>query len=77
MKYVIHSRSERGFWNNKQGWVYGAAQATKFNAQEQLVFEHSLPLTSKKDAEWMVYCYDEETEVNLTVKSAGMIGIYP
>ena len=62
MIYIIHSKSERGFWNNKQGWVYGAAQATKFN-EDRATAEPKcfciLPKTAENDAEWMVYKYSE------------------
>lgn len=60
MKYVIHSKSERGFWSNKQGWVYGIGQATKFDDDyvKMWGFPSSCP-TLAKDAEWIVVKYDE------------------
>lgn len=57
MKFVIHSKSERGFWHNKLGWVYGAAQATKFTKSEKSFLR--LPLSTNNDAEWYVYKYEE------------------
>lgn len=54
MKYVIHSKSERGFWNSNLGWVYQITKATKFPARN-----YYLPVTALMDAEWIVYCYDE------------------
>ena len=59
MKYVIHSKSERGFWNHKQGWVYGIAQASKFVNPSLINPKFNLPSTKEGDAEWIVYKYDE------------------
>jgi hypothetical protein len=62
MIYIIHSKSERGFWNNKLGWVHGAAQATKFGevtATAEPKCYMILPKTAKDDAEWIVYKYSE------------------
>ena len=57
MKYVIHSKSERGFWHNKLGWVYAIKTATKFNWQH---VEHlELPLSKNSDAEWLIIEYTD------------------
>lgn len=54
MEYVIHSKSERGFWSNVFGWVYSVKEATIFTNTD-----YSLPMTIKMDAEWMPVKYDE------------------
>ena len=65
MKYIIHSNSERGFWNNKLGWVYGAGQATKFTHKQYAKMHNRLPIANirpisvKNDTEWLVYKYSE------------------
>lgn len=55
MQYVIHSKSERGFWHNLHGWVYALKDAT--------VFKHTnypLPISVDNDAEWMPVKYSED-----------------
>lgn len=32
--YVVISRRERGYWNNKTGWVYDLASATRFDTDD-------------------------------------------
>lgn len=54
MKYVIHSKSEQGFWNNTVGWVYSIRDATLFSQPKG-----RLPITCGNDAEWIVHTYDE------------------
>jgi len=58
MKYVIHSKSEQGFWSNKTGWVHCICDACFFNQNE--ITYVTLPLSQLGDAEWMVYDYGEE-----------------
>jgi hypothetical protein len=60
MKYVIHSQSERGFWNNVDGWVYSINDATLFDRQEG-----QLPVSMGHDAEWLVHTYDENSTDDL------------
>ena len=55
MKYIIHSKSERGFWHNKMGWVYRASTATKYTAEQK--DNYRLPIG--KDVEWIVFEYSE------------------
>lgn len=57
MKYIIHSKSERGFWHSRMGWVYSASTARKFTEQERETLH--LPISSGNDTEWIVYTYDE------------------
>ena len=59
MKYVIHSKSERGFWNNDVGWVYAIHFATQFSKEEKLKVAQ-FPLTEGYDAEWLVYTYEDK-----------------
>ena len=56
--YVIHSQSERGFWNSEQGWVYCITSATQFE-EAYVKSEIYFPITGGSDAEWIVYRYDE------------------
>lgn len=58
--YIIHSKSERGFWHNEFGWVTSALEATRFDLEEQDNFR--LPLSAKKDAEWMPFMYGNDRE---------------
>ena len=59
-KYVIQSNSERGFWSNKLGWVYGSTTATKFNENDiESINKIGLPVTGSNDAKWQVYSYGE------------------
>lgn len=60
-KYIIHSKSERGFWHNKLGWVYSAASATKYVgfSLDELKTKFRFPITRGNDAEWIVYKYGE------------------
>ena len=55
MKYVIHSKSEEGFWNAEQGWVFDIDSATQFWSQEKN--ESTLPMSAGGDAEWLVIDY--------------------
>lgn len=58
MKFVIHSKSERGFWSNVTGWVYDIESATRFDAEEVEKYHAPCVITSGNDAEWMVVLYD-------------------
>ena len=55
-KWILHSKSEGGFWNNKRGWVYGAGQATKFKGSE---VNFKPTMMGVLDCEWLPYEYDE------------------
>lgn len=57
MKYVIHAKSEKGFWQMGFGWVFNIKDATQFTQTEK---DASKYLWSKdNDAEWIVAEYDE------------------
>ena len=59
MLFIIQSENERGFWSNKQGWVFGVEQATKFTAAEVERTGPTPTVISKgNDARWQVYKYD-------------------
>ena len=58
-KYVIHSASECGWWNNKIGWVYNVRQATQIPAVQKEDYQSPLPLSKGNDAEWVVAEYHE------------------
>ena len=55
MKYVIHSKSEEGFWNAEQGWVFDIESATQFWDTE--VASVRLPLSRGQDCEWICIYY--------------------
>ena len=55
MKYVIHSKSEEGFWNAEQGWVFDIESATQFWDKE--VASVHLPLSRGQDCEWICIYY--------------------
>jgi hypothetical protein len=59
MKYIIHSKSERGFWSNKTGWVYSIKDATVYDDIRVLKQPKPVILSKENDAEWLVYTYDE------------------
>lgn len=52
---VIHSKSERGFWSNADGWVFRAADASVYTRDEASAGH--LPMTADNDAEWVVIEY--------------------
>lgn len=58
-KFVIQSRSERGFWSNTDGWVLGMVDAEVYDAEEaiDLTQRDHLPLSSANDTEWVVVEY--------------------
>lgn len=63
-KYVIHSKSERGFWSDKVGWCYNINNATTFNKMEAIKFSFEGQwkpkiLTKCDDPEWIVSEYGE------------------
>jgi hypothetical protein len=60
MIYVIHSKSETGFWSNDLGWVFDIEDATEFDEREEhgtMLESTNLPMSAGNDAEWMVVCY--------------------
>jgi hypothetical protein len=58
--YVIHSKSERGFWSCNLGWVYSIddEEVTKYTEEDRIDYLH-LPLSKDNDAEWVVFTYGE------------------
>lgn len=44
--YVIHSASERGYWNNQDGWVFSPRSATLFGSARL-----SMPCIGVEDAQ--------------------------
>lgn len=58
MKYVIHSKSERSFWNVRKGWVHKASDATKFTREQRKGVVY-FPFSFKNDAEFVVIEYGE------------------
>ena len=52
---VIQSESERGFWNNEDGWVSDITEASKYCRRE--TFDFLLPMTALNDAKWVVIEY--------------------
>jgi len=59
MKYVIHSKSERGFWSNSLGWVFNIKDATIFDSSYPKLWKKPTVLTAGNDGEWIVVEYDE------------------
>jgi len=59
-KFVIHSESEKGFWNNDLGWVFNIKDATQLVPYTDGTMPR-LPMSVKNDAEWIIAgYYDEE-----------------
>ena len=56
MRYVIHSKSERGFWNNTDGWCVNVNDGDIYG-EDQL--DQYLPLSSGNDAEWLCVDYGD------------------
>lgn len=50
-EYVIHSKSEDGFWSNEDGWVDDIDSATVFEAHEAAV--STKPMSAETDAIWV------------------------
>lgn len=59
MEYVIHSKSEHGFWSNKDGWVCDVADATRFDEKHVKMWKTPNILSSKNDHEWVIVYYNE------------------
>ncbi len=57
MKYIIHSKSEKGFWNVKRGWVYNLKQATQFSKETKN--KMIKPFNRANDSKFIVAEYDE------------------
>ena len=75
MKQIIYSRSEFGFWSNRQGWVQKASDATQFTKTEAK--RYALPMSKDRDAVWIkhnkqfsVDDFAEEIVLELTDKEA-------
>ena len=56
-KFVIHSESEKGFWNNDLGWVFNIKDATQLVPCPDGMMPR-LPRATKDDAEWIIAQYD-------------------
>jgi hypothetical protein len=59
MEYVIHSKSERGFWSNKDGWGCDIADATRFHEEHVKMWPKPNILSAGSDHEWIVVYYSE------------------
>lgn len=59
MLYVIHSKSEKGFWDNNIGWVFRVSDASLFTQKDKETL--NLPNSVGKDAEWLIVDYDENS----------------
>jgi hypothetical protein len=66
MKYIVHSKSEQGFWNTKLGWVHSAAEATKFPVYMNT--KMILPVSRGNDSELYVYEYDDTKGDGITIE---------
>lgn len=58
VEWVIHSRSQGGWWKHDQGWVYCVKQATIFKG-EHAPERFNLPTIGVNDCEWQPYRYDD------------------
>ena len=54
VRWVIHSKSQGGFWNSKYGWSYYIVAATKYSDNKG-----NFPSIGTNDCEWLPYEYDE------------------
>lgn len=59
MEYILHSKSERGFWSNKDGWSYDIVSATRFYEDYVKMWPMPTVLSKNHDAEWMVVKYED------------------
>lgn len=59
MKYVIHSKSERGFYNRQLKWVKYIEKATKFSRLTRFDPMFVTPPTKNNDIEWIICEYSE------------------
>lgn len=64
MKYVIHSRSEKGFWHKSMGWVHSVDVATKYTVYHNTKIE--MPPSLCNDAVLHIYEYDEPHDSSVT-----------
>ena len=65
MKYVIHSKSEEGFWNAEQGWVFdieSATQLLKFAGEILAALELPSPKRRLEELSWLCPEDDKERE---------------
>ncbi len=60
MKYVIHSKSERGFWSNELGWCFDIESATRFPQSYVKMWTVPIIISTNSDHEWVVVSYDED-----------------
>ena len=59
VEYIIHSRSEHGFWNNEDGWVCDIKDATRFNEDYVKMWSTPSILSKDDDQEWIQVYYNE------------------
>lgn len=64
MKYVIHSKSEKGFWHKSMGWVHSSDVATKYTVYMNTKI--AMPASLCNDAELHIYEYDEPHNESVT-----------
>jgi hypothetical protein len=54
VSFIIHAKSQRGFWNNEIGWVRDAASATVFPCTT-----FNFPCIGVDDCEWLPVAYED------------------
>ena len=56
MKYVLHSKLNKGFWSNECGWVKDIKSATRFDNDYVKMWPNASIIN---DNEWIVVNYNE------------------